>query len=48
MDARSMERPPLHLSSIVELYPGDLNFTGTPGGVGFGRSPQQYLVQAMN
>jgi hypothetical protein len=44
MDARSMEGPPLHLSSIVELYPGDLIFTGTPGGVGFGRSPQQYLV----
>jgi 2,4-diketo-3-deoxy-L-fuconate hydrolase len=33
-----------HLSSIVELYPGDLIFTGTPEGVGFGRSPQQYLV----
>ena len=33
-----------HLSSIVELYPGDLIFTGTPDGVGFGRSPQQYLV----
>lgn len=33
-----------HLSSIVELYPGDLIFTGTPDGVGYGRSPQQYLV----
>lgn len=33
-----------HLSSILELYPGDLIFTGTPDGVGFGRSPQQYLV----
>jgi 2-keto-4-pentenoate hydratase/2-oxohepta-3-ene-1,7-dioic acid hydratase in catechol pathway len=33
-----------HLSSIVELYPGDLIFTGTPDGVGFGRSPQQYLL----
>lgn len=33
-----------HLSSIVELYPGDLIFTGTPDGVGFGRSPKQYLV----
>ncbi|KRE80282.1 hypothetical protein ASG71_04190 [Arthrobacter sp. Soil763] len=33
-----------HLSSVVELYPGDLIFTGTPDGVGFGRSPQQYLV----
>lgn len=33
-----------HLSSVVELYPGDLIFTGTPDGVGFGRSPRQYLV----
>lgn len=33
-----------HLSSVVELYPGDLIFTGTPDGVGFGRSPQEYLV----
>jgi 2,4-diketo-3-deoxy-L-fuconate hydrolase len=33
-----------HLSSIVQLYPGDLIFTGTPDGVGFGRSPQQYLI----
>jgi 2,4-diketo-3-deoxy-L-fuconate hydrolase len=33
-----------HLSSVVELFPGDLIFTGTPDGVGFGRSPQEYLV----
>ncbi|WP_104133747.1 fumarylacetoacetate hydrolase family protein [Cryobacterium sp. Y62] len=33
-----------HLSSIVLLYPGDLIFTGTPDGVGFGRSPQRYLL----
>lgn len=33
-----------HLSSVVELYPGDLIFTGTPDGVGFGRSPKEYLL----
>ncbi|WDF35299.1 fumarylacetoacetate hydrolase family protein (plasmid) [Arthrobacter agilis] len=33
-----------YLSSVVELYPGDLIFTGTPDGVGFGRSPKEYLV----
>lgn len=33
-----------YLSSIVELGPGDLIFTGTPDGVGFGRFPQEYLV----
>lgn len=31
------------LSATVTLYPGDLIFTGTPAGVGLGRSPQQYL-----
>lgn len=33
-----------HLSSVVELLPGDLIFTGTPDGVGYGRDPQSYLV----
>ena len=32
-----------HLSSVVELAPGDLIFTGTPDGVGFGRNPKRYL-----
>ena len=32
-----------HLSSIVTLYPGDLIFTGTPAGVGIGRTPPRYL-----
>lgn len=32
-----------HLSSVVELTPGDLIFTGTPDGVGFGRKPKRYL-----
>lgn len=32
-----------YLSSITELYPGDLIFTGTPGGVGTGRNPQEFL-----
>jgi 2-keto-4-pentenoate hydratase/2-oxohepta-3-ene-1,7-dioic acid hydratase in catechol pathway len=32
-----------HLSSIVRLQPGDLIFTGTPGGVGMARTPPVYL-----
>lgn len=31
------------LSSVTALSPGDLIFTGTPDGVGMGRSPQLYL-----
>lgn len=31
------------LSAIVELYPGDLIATGTPGGVGEAMSPKGYL-----
>lgn len=31
------------LSRIVTLQPGDLLFTGTPEGVGFGREPQRFL-----
>ena len=31
------------LSAIVELFPGDLVFTGTPAGVGLGRDPQEFL-----
>lgn len=31
------------LSAVVTLYPGDLIFTGTPSGVGHGRSPRVYL-----
>lgn len=31
------------LSRVVELYPGDLIFTGTPSGVGAGRVPPRYL-----
>jgi 2-keto-4-pentenoate hydratase/2-oxohepta-3-ene-1,7-dioic acid hydratase in catechol pathway len=31
------------LSRVVTLLPGDVIFTGTPPGVGFGRSPQRYL-----
>jgi len=31
------------LSGITALYPGDLIFTGTPGGVGAGRDPQEFL-----
>jgi 2,4-diketo-3-deoxy-L-fuconate hydrolase len=31
------------LSALVELYPGDIIFTGTPDGVGVGRSPQEFL-----
>jgi 2-keto-4-pentenoate hydratase/2-oxohepta-3-ene-1,7-dioic acid hydratase in catechol pathway len=31
------------LSRVVTLLPGDVIFTGTPPGVGFGRSPQRFL-----
>lgn len=32
------------LSESLTLYPGDLIFTGTPAGVGMGRTPRRYLV----
>jgi 2,4-didehydro-3-deoxy-L-rhamnonate hydrolase len=32
------------LSESLTLYPGDLIFTGTPKGVGMGRTPQRFLV----
>ncbi|GMA68973.1 fumarylacetoacetate hydrolase [Leuconostoc litchii] len=32
-----------YLSKKVALYPGDLIFTGTPGGVGMGQNPQEFL-----
>lgn len=31
------------LSETVTLYPGDVIFTGTPSGVGLGRTPQRFL-----
>ena len=31
------------LSAVVELLPGDVIFTGTPAGVGHGRTPRVYL-----
>jgi len=31
------------LSGVVELYPGDIIFTGTPSGVGAGRKPPRFL-----
>lgn len=31
------------ISSVVELLPGDVIFTGTPSGVGVGRTPQRFL-----
>jgi 2-keto-4-pentenoate hydratase/2-oxohepta-3-ene-1,7-dioic acid hydratase in catechol pathway len=31
------------LSAVVELRPGDLVFTGTPSGVGLGRTPEEFL-----
>ena len=33
-----------YLSAVCELYVGDLVFTGTPDGVGFGRTPPRYLA----
>lgn len=32
-----------HLSSVITLEPGDIISTGTPAGVGLGRSPQRWL-----
>ncbi len=32
-----------HISATTTLLPGDLIFTGTPGGVGMGRVPVRYL-----
>jgi len=32
-----------YISSIVELYPGDVIYTGTPSGVGQSRKPPQFL-----
>jgi 2,4-didehydro-3-deoxy-L-rhamnonate hydrolase len=32
-----------YLSRIVELYPGDVIFTGTPSGVGTARTPKRFL-----
>jgi len=32
-----------HLSSVLELFPGDVIFTGTPSGVGGARTPQRFL-----
>ena len=31
------------LSTVVELYPGDVIYTGSPSGVGTSRTPQRYL-----
>jgi 2,4-didehydro-3-deoxy-L-rhamnonate hydrolase len=31
------------ISSVVELYPGDVIYTGTPSGVGVGRTPPRFL-----
>lgn len=31
------------LSKVVTFFPGDLIFTGTPAGVGLGRTPQRWL-----
>jgi 2-keto-4-pentenoate hydratase/2-oxohepta-3-ene-1,7-dioic acid hydratase in catechol pathway len=33
-----------YLSGIVDLLPGDVIFTGTPGGVGGSRNPQRFLA----
>ncbi len=32
-----------YLSDGMTLLPGDLIATGTPGGVGFARTPQEFL-----
>ncbi len=40
----SVERLVSHLSSVCELLPGDLIFTGTPAGVGYSRTPARFLT----
>ena len=35
------------LSTIMTLDPGDIIATGTPGGVGMARDPQQWLAPGM-
>ena len=32
-----------YLSGVLPLLPGDLIFTGTPSGIGWGRTPQRFL-----
>lgn len=32
------------LSTVAELFPGDIVFTGTPPGVGVGRTPRRFLA----
>ena len=39
----SVPRLICELSKVITLYPGDLLFTGTPAGVGLGRTPQKYI-----
>jgi len=39
----SIPRSIAALSQVVTLYPGDVVFTGTPDGVGLGRTPQRFL-----
>jgi len=34
-----------YLSNIVELYPGDVIYTGTPSGIGNSRQPPEFLKQ---
>ncbi|MFJ4818101.1 fumarylacetoacetate hydrolase family protein [Streptomyces sp. NPDC088801] len=42
----SVPRIVSYLSQILPLQPGDLVFTGTPAGVGWGRRPQRYIQPA--
>jgi 2-keto-4-pentenoate hydratase/2-oxohepta-3-ene-1,7-dioic acid hydratase in catechol pathway len=35
-----------HLSSVLELWPGDLIFTGTPSGIGWTRDPRRLITAA--
>jgi 2-keto-4-pentenoate hydratase/2-oxohepta-3-ene-1,7-dioic acid hydratase in catechol pathway len=35
-----------HLSSVLELWPGDLIFTGTPSGIGWTRNPRRLISAA--
>ena len=40
---RSLSSAISNMSKMITLYPGDVIFSGTPEGVGFGMKPQVYL-----
>ncbi|MEV6233615.1 fumarylacetoacetate hydrolase family protein [Saccharopolyspora shandongensis] len=41
---QAVDRVLERISAVCTLHPGDLIFTGTPAGVGMGRTPPRYLA----